>query len=135
ALIAVLKTGAGHVLLDPDFPDERLRSAADEAAISHLVTRAGLAGRLEGAWVTCVEGPDDVAHHEAGNLDVPIHGDDLACVMFTSGSTGRPKGIVSSHRNLVSTLVGQTYLPTGPDEVYLQSSPISWDAFSLEFWG
>ncbi len=56
--------------------------------------------------------------------------------MFTSGSTGRPKGIVSSHRNLVSTLVGgQTYLPTGPDEVFLQSSPVSWDAFSLEFWG
>ncbi|MFF7337765.1 amino acid adenylation domain-containing protein, partial [Streptomyces sp. NPDC008163] len=135
ALIAVLKTGAGHVLLDPDFPDERLRSAADEAAISHLVTHAGLAGRLEGEWVACVEGPDDVAHHDAGNLGLPIHGDDLACVMFTSGSTGRPKGIVSSHRNLVATLVGQTYLPTGPDEVYLQSSPISWDAFSLEFWG
>ncbi|MFC8538553.1 amino acid adenylation domain-containing protein, partial [Streptomyces sp. NPDC057249] len=135
ALIAVLKTGAGHVLLDPDFPDERLHSAATEAAISHLVTHAGLAGRLDGAWVTCVAGPGDVAHHDAGNLDVPIGGDDLACVMFTSGSTGRPKGIVSSHRNLVSTLVGQTYLPTGPNEVYLQSSPISWDAFSLEFWG
>ncbi|WP_158071797.1 non-ribosomal peptide synthetase [Streptomyces sp. CB01249] len=135
ALIAVLKTGAGHVLLDPDFPDERLRSAADETAISHLVTHAGLAGRLEGEWVTCVEGPDAVAHHDADNLGVPIRGDDLACVMFTSGSTGRPKGIVSSHRNLVSTLVGQTYLPTGADEVYLQSSPISWDAFSLEFWG
>ncbi|WP_330241434.1 non-ribosomal peptide synthetase [Streptomyces sp. NBC_00525] len=135
ALIAVLKTGAGHVLLDPDFPDERLRSAAGEAEISHLVTRTGLAGRLEGRWVTCAEGPEDVAGEDPGNLDVPICGDDLACVMFTSGSTGRPKGIVSSHRNLVSTLVGQTYLPTGPEEVYLQSSPVSWDAFSLEFWG
>ncbi|GAA2973016.1 hypothetical protein JCM13580A_10670 [Streptomyces drozdowiczii] len=135
ALIAVLKTGAGHVLLDPDFPDERLRSAAGEAAISHLVTRAGLADRLPGAWTTCTEGPDDVSGQSSGNLDVPIGGDDLACVMFTSGSTGRPKGIVSSHRNLVSTLVGQTYLPTGPDEVFLQSSPVSWDAFSLEFWG
>ncbi|WP_405762549.1 amino acid adenylation domain-containing protein [Streptomyces sp. NBC_01420] len=135
ALIAVLKTGAGHVLLDPDFPDERLRSAATEAGISHLVTRTGLAGRLPGAWTTCTEGPDDVSGQNSGNLDVPIGGDDLACVMFTSGSTGRPKGIVSSHRNLVSTLVGQTYLPTGPDEVFLQSSPVSWDAFSLEFWG
>ncbi|TXS07420.1 amino acid adenylation domain-containing protein [Streptomyces sp. col6] len=135
ALIAVLKTGAGHVLLDPDFPDERLRSAAGEAGISHLVTREGLADRLPGAWTNCTEDPDDVLGHDSGNLDVPIQGDDLACVMFTSGSTGRPKGILSSHRNLVSTLVGQTYLPTGPDEVYLQSSPVSWDAFSLEFWG
>ncbi|MFF5335334.1 amino acid adenylation domain-containing protein [Streptomyces sp. NPDC013181] len=135
ALIAVLKTGAGHVLLDPDFPDERLRSAADEAAISHLVTRAGLADRLTGPWTTCTDTPESLADQNPGNLDVPISGDDLACVMFTSGSTGRPKGILSSHRNLVSTLVGQAYLPTGPDEVYLQSSPVSWDAFSLEFWG
>ncbi|THA59934.1 amino acid adenylation domain-containing protein, partial [Streptomyces sp. A0958] len=135
ALIAVLKTGAGHVLLDPDFPDERLRSAATEAGISHLVTHTELAGRLEGPWTTCAEGPDEVSAYSSANLNVPIQGDDLACVMFTSGSTGRPKGIVSSHRNLVSTLVGQTYLPTSPDEVFLQSSPVSWDAFSLEFWG
>ncbi|MFG2594490.1 amino acid adenylation domain-containing protein, partial [Streptomyces sp. NPDC048462] len=135
ALIAVLKTGAGHVLLDPDFPDARLHSAAAEAGISHLVTRTELADRLQGSWAVCAEGPDEVSDHDADNLGIPIRGDDLACVMFTSGSTGRPKGILSSHRNLVSTLVGQAYLPTSPDEVFLQSSPVSWDAFSLEFWG
>ncbi|MGQ4357680.1 non-ribosomal peptide synthetase, partial [Streptomyces drozdowiczii] len=135
ALIAVLKTGAGHVLLDPDFPDERLRSAAAEAGISHLVTRAELAGRLPGAWTTCTEGPDDVADHDSGNLGTPIRPQDVACVMFTSGSTGRPKGILSSHRNLVSTVSAQSYGTFGPDEVFLQCSPVSWDAFSLEFWG
>ncbi|MYV68243.1 AMP-binding protein, partial [Streptomyces sp. SID2131] len=57
------------------------------------------------------------------------------CLMFTSGSTGRPKGILSSHRNLVSTVSGQSYGRFGPDEVFLQCSPVSWDAFSLEFWG
>ncbi|MGW2843349.1 condensation domain-containing protein, partial [Streptomyces sp. NPDC001493] len=112
ALIAVLKTGAGHVLLDPDFPDERLHTAATEAGITHLVTRTGLTDRLRGTWTTTVEGPDDVLDHSPDNPGLPIQGDDLACVMFTSGSTGRPKGILSSHRNLVSTLVGQTYLPT-----------------------
>ncbi|EST19556.1 hypothetical protein N566_28470, partial [Streptomycetaceae bacterium MP113-05] len=62
-------------------------------------------------------------------------GDDVACLMFTSGSTGRPKGILSSHRNLVSTLTAQSYGTFGPDQVHLQCSPVSWDAFSLEFWG
>ncbi|WP_411107796.1 AMP-binding protein, partial [Streptomyces sp. cmx-4-9] len=59
----------------------------------------------------------------------------MACVMFTSGSTGRPKGILSTHRNLVSTLTAQTYATFGPTETFLQCSPVSWDAFSLEFWG
>ncbi|MGW3389356.1 amino acid adenylation domain-containing protein, partial [Streptomyces cinereoruber] len=143
ALIAVLKTGAAHVLLDPDFPDERLRSAAADAGITHLVTRPGLADRLTGTWTTHTDpvadassapdarpGPDT----EPGP-GVHISPDDPACLMFTSGSTGRPKAILSSHRNLVATLLGQPYLPTGTDQVWLQSSPVSWDAFSLEFWG
>ncbi|WP_234320140.1 AMP-binding protein, partial [Streptomyces sp. KE1] len=52
--------------------------------------------------------------------------------MFTSGSTGRPKGVVAPHRALVSTFVGPDYLEFRADDVYLQSSPVSWDAFALE---
>ncbi|MYQ81802.1 MULTISPECIES: AMP-binding protein, partial [unclassified Streptomyces] len=134
-LIAVLKTGAGYTLLDPDFPDERLRSAARDAGIALLVTDDVLGQRVTGPWgvVSCSGGaPADAAED---NLGVPVTGDDVACVMFTSGSTGRPKGILSSHRNLVSTVTAQAYGNFGPDEVFLQCSPVSWDAFSLEFWG
>ncbi|MEU8760208.1 amino acid adenylation domain-containing protein [Streptomyces sp. NPDC048659] len=135
ALIAVLKTGAGHVLLDPDFPDERLRSAAADAGIGHLVTTPDLAARAEGPWTVVHAGHRDGPGTAAADLDVPIGPDDVACVMFTSGSTGRPKGILSSHRNLVSTVSGQSYGRFGEGEVFLQCSPVSWDAFSLEFWG
>ncbi|MDT0490191.1 amino acid adenylation domain-containing protein, partial [Streptomyces griseus] len=135
ALLAVLKTGAAHVLLDPDFPDERLRSAAGDAGIGHLVTRQELADRVSGDWATHTETPAELLDQGTGNLGLPLTAEDAACLMFTSGSTGRPKGILSSHRNLVSTLTRQSYLPFGPDQVILQCSPVSWDAFSLELWG
>jgi amino acid adenylation domain-containing protein len=61
--------------------------------------------------------------------------DDLACVMFTSGSTGRPKGVAAPHRALVGTVCGQRYVDFGPDEVFLQCAPVSWDAFVLEVFG
>ncbi|MGZ2362307.1 condensation domain-containing protein, partial [Streptomyces sp. 372A] len=82
ALIAVLKTGAGYTLLDPDFPDERLRSAAHDAGIALLVTDDGLGQRLEGPWgvVSCSGGAP--ADGQDGNLGVPVTGDDVACVMF-----------------------------------------------------
>ncbi|WP_237553736.1 AMP-binding protein, partial [Streptomyces sp. SID6137] len=55
--------------------------------------------------------------------------------MFTSGSTGTPKGVAASHRALVATFLGPDYLHFGPEQSYLQCSPISWDAFALEVFG
>ncbi|MGW0860500.1 condensation domain-containing protein, partial [Streptomyces sp. NPDC002690] len=135
AVIAVVKTGAGYTLLDPDFPDERLRTAAEDAGISLLLTDDALGRRAEGPWTLVSSSTDASADASDADLGLPIRGEDVACVMFTSGSTGRPKGILSSHRNLVSTLTAQTHGHFGPDEVFLQCSPVSWDAFSLEFWG
>ncbi|WP_143664442.1 AMP-binding protein, partial [Streptomyces sp. NRRL B-24572] len=114
AVIAVVKTGAGYTLLDPDFPDERLRSAATDAGISHLITSSALAERVEGPWATHIEAPGELLSRNPGNLGLPLSPDDSACLMFTSGSTGRPKAILSSHRNLVSTVSGQTYGNFGP---------------------
>ena len=62
-------------------------------------------------------------------------GTDLACVMFTSGSTGRPKGVAAPHRALTTTYLAQDYALFGPREVWLQASPVSWDAFALELFG
>ncbi|MGW1643245.1 AMP-binding protein, partial [Streptomyces lavendulae] len=138
ALLAVVKTGAGYALLDPEFPDERLAGTARDAALTALVTDTRHHTRLpEGPWrCTLVDaGREEIAGCSDEPLGTPLTWDDVACVMFTSGSTGRPKGILSSHRNLVSTLTAQTYATFGPGETFLQCSPVSWDAFSLEFWG
>ncbi|MCX4775495.1 non-ribosomal peptide synthetase [Streptomyces sp. NBC_01264] len=138
ALLAVLKTGAGYALLDPEFPDERLAGTAAEAGLRVLVSDGPHHARVgSGPWRTVrVDSESDlIGGRPSGPLDIPLTPADVACVMFTSGSTGRPKGILSSHRNLVSTVTEQTYAAFGPGEVFLQCSPVSWDAFSLEFWG
>ncbi|MFY1638253.1 amino acid adenylation domain-containing protein [Solwaraspora sp. WMMB335] len=136
-LLAVVRAGAAYTMLDPEFPDERLGWVVTDTGVSAVVSRTALVGRLPGdARTVCLD--TDVAAmagYPATAPDVPVTSDDPACVMFTSGSTGRPKGVVSSHRALVGTLVGQRYATFGPDEVFLQCSPVSWDAFSLEFWG
>ncbi|MCK8678848.1 non-ribosomal peptide synthetase [Streptomyces lichenis] len=138
AVLAVVKSGAGYALLDPDFPDERLFATARDAAVRLLVTDTRHADRLaDGPWTTVRADGEaaTTAAYPSTPLGIPLTPEHPACVMFTSGSTGRPKGILSSHRNLVSTLTAQTYATFGPGEVFLQCSPVSWDAFSLEFWG
>jgi len=134
ALLAVLKTGAAYTLLDPDFPAERLAAtAADSGAMLVLTGQPAPFPGTDHLGLTAAAAkmrgyPDD-------DLGLPVTGDDLACVMFTSGSTGRPKGVAVPHRALTTSYLGQDYASFGPREVWLQCSPVSWDAFALELYG
>ncbi|MEW2163788.1 amino acid adenylation domain-containing protein [Streptomyces sp. NPDC007084] len=134
SLLAVLKAGAAYTLLDPAFPVERLATVVTDAGAEVVVSDSRLAERLHPGprFVLLDTEAHAVARHSAEDLDVVCGAGDAACVMFTSGSTGRPKGVVSPHRALVSTFVGPDYLEFRADDVYLQSSPVSWDAFALE---
>ncbi|MEV0383892.1 condensation domain-containing protein [Nonomuraea sp. NPDC050643] len=110
ALLAVLKAGGAYLVLDPAFPEERLRAMVADAGAAAVLSPSG------------VERLPDAARH-----------DGVACVMFTSGSTGRPKGVAAPHLAITATVTGQGYAPF--DAVWLQCSPTSWDAFALELWG
>ncbi|MFC8924814.1 amino acid adenylation domain-containing protein [Streptomyces albidoflavus] len=139
ALLAVLKSGAAYALLDPDFPDERLTGTLRRTAAPLLVTDSATAGRFAGA--TGVRVLDLDAERGAVAARSPLAPRsgvtplDAASVMFTSGSTGRPKGVLSPHRAAVRVVLGQEFAAFGPEQVWLQSAPMSWDAFSLELWG
>jgi non-ribosomal peptide synthetase component F len=61
--------------------------------------------------------------------------EDLAYVMYTSGSTGRPKGVRIPHRGVVRLVRANDYARFGPEEVFLQFAPISFDASTLDIWG
>ncbi|MEU4250210.1 amino acid adenylation domain-containing protein [Amycolatopsis sp. NPDC026612] len=138
ALLAVLKAGGAYTLLDPDHPPAATRAVLAEVGSAVVVGRSAAAARIrdDGLTVVCL---DEEATAIAARPDTPppptAGPDDLACVMFTSGSTGRPKGVATPHRALAGTMVGQDFAGFGVDEVVLQCSPISWDAFALELFG
>ena len=62
------------------------------------------------------------------------HGD-AAYVMFTSGSTGQPKGVAVAPRAVVRLVRDADYVRLGPEEVFLQLAPVSFDASTFEIWG
>ncbi|WP_139063696.1 amino acid adenylation domain-containing protein, partial [Streptomyces zinciresistens] len=138
SLLGVLKAGAAYTLLDPAFPAERLATVVTDAEVRVLVTRDDLSRPLPPSGIRRVLLDRDaalIASLDDSDLGLVCGGSGAACVMFTSGSTGRPKGVVAPHRALVSTFVGPDYLGFCADDVYLQSSPVSWDAFALEVFG
>jgi amino acid adenylation domain-containing protein len=102
ALLAVLKTGAAYVPLDPTYPVDRIGFMLQDARAKVHVTRAELDRLLAGADVARVVLDHDgqtIAREDDSRLDIDVRADDLAYVLYTSGSTGKPKGVAVEHRN------------------------------------
>ncbi|GAA4956487.1 non-ribosomal peptide synthetase DhbF [Streptomonospora halophila] len=109
AILAVLKSGAAYLPVDPAYPDERVAHMLADAAplitatAPELAERAaalGARGILALTPETAAERPDT----DPADTDrtAPLHPDHPAYVIYTSGSTGRPKGVAVTHRSLAN---------------------------------
>ncbi|MGX1560733.1 amino acid adenylation domain-containing protein [Streptomyces sp. NPDC055506] len=109
ALLAVLKSGAAYLPLDPSLPTPRLSLLlADTAPVLLLTSDAALAGHPDlatGLPVQRVEQVDDTL--PTGPVPEGARPEDPAYCIHTSGSTGRPKGVVVPHRGPANLVQGQ----------------------------
>ncbi|WP_177307189.1 non-ribosomal peptide synthetase [Pseudoduganella namucuonensis] len=102
ALLAIAKTGAAFLPLDPDAPVERLADILEQSEACALLIEPSAGGRLGQlhANIVRVRWNDPLADlpdpAPANPQSAPAPGD-LAYVLFTSGSTGRPKGVMVEH--------------------------------------
>ncbi|WP_063756241.1 non-ribosomal peptide synthetase [Streptomyces sp. NRRL S-920] len=106
ALLAVLKSGAGYLPVDPQYPAERVAFLFDDVRPDAVITATETAGRLpEGPYARIMldeEPGTDLPDTPVGDAErratlLPAH---PAYVIHTSGSTGRPKGVVVSHASV-----------------------------------
>ncbi len=140
AFLATLKIGAAYVPLDPTLPAVRLNYLIDDSKPRAIITTKSLAATaLAGRRDTPLLHVDDpsAGAPDGGSESVchsggPTH---IACVMYTSGSTGLPKGVMIENRAVVRLVRNTNYCRFGPDEVFLQFAPFSFDASIFEIWG
>ncbi|MDJ0382275.1 non-ribosomal peptide synthetase [Streptomyces sp. G-G2] len=132
-LLAVLKSGAAYVPVDPAYPGERIAYLLQDAAPRLLVTTRAAAAALPPSDIERIVVDD--AKTAADIAAVPVTGARPASpsprhpayVIYTSGSTGRPKGVVVEHRSVVDYLgwAGTAY--SGAAGLALLHSPVSFD--------
>lgn len=135
ALLAVSKTGAAFLPLDPDAPLARLADIVQESgALALVIQEHGLERFAPVLSNIVVE-----SWHEAVAADVKttlptrVHPDTLAYALFTSGSTGRPKGVLMDHASLSRRLLwlSRTY-GIRPDDRSAMSTQITFDPSLIE---
>ncbi|HEV2735978.1 MAG TPA: amino acid adenylation domain-containing protein, partial [Longimicrobiaceae bacterium] len=106
-VLAVLKSGAAYVALDPASPDERLRLVLEDSAAALAVSSGALGDRVAGFGGRVVRLDADaeaIAARPDAAPEVPVSPRGLAYVIYTSGSTGTPKGVLLEHRGLSNYL-------------------------------
>ena len=140
AVLAVLKSGAGYVPVDPGYPADRIGFMLAESAPVVVVTTAGTAGVLPGGVPVLVVDDPVVAGVLAGlgGGDVPVVAGpgDVAYVVYTSGSTGRPKGVVVEHAGVVSLACWAAQAFGGGElSRVLGSTSLSFDVSVFEVFG
>ncbi|WP_063803464.1 non-ribosomal peptide synthetase [Streptomyces silvensis] len=143
ALVAVLKAGAAHVPVDPDYPAARVALMLADADPALLVTDKDTADRLPPTDVPVVTVDDAPLTEGQAPLAPPAEGpaprvahrpEHPAYMIYTSGSTGRPKGVVVTHAAIVNRLLWMQdqYRLDGSDRV-LQKTSASFDVSVWEF--
>jgi amino acid adenylation domain-containing protein len=137
ALIAVLKAGGAYVPLDPAYPKERFDFLVRDTDTKVMLTQEALASSVLADYrhACLLVDASWSSGADPGNLNAAGSPNDLAYVMYTSGSTGQPKGVMIENRSIVRLVRNTNFCRLGPDEVFLQFAPISFDASTLEIWG
>jgi amino acid adenylation domain-containing protein len=126
ALLAVLKSGAAYLPLDPAYPSERTGGIMADARPAILLTDQRPAGTLgEHAGMTMFLNDELPA---AGPVTADPEPDDLAYVIYTSGSTGKPKGVGVTHRNLAHSTAARSRFYREPVEGFLMVSSVAFDS-------
>uniref|UniRef100_UPI0037CAED6C AMP-binding protein n=1 Tax=Mycobacterium intracellulare TaxID=1767 RepID=UPI0037CAED6C len=136
AILAVLKTGAAYVPIDPAHPDTRIGFMLTDADPVAVLAGAGLAGRLDPYNVVVIDLADSAADSQpATALPAPAP-QDIAYLIYTSGTTGVPKGVAVTHHNVTRLLAAlDPALPPGAGSVWSQWHSLAFDVSVWEIWG
>jgi amino acid adenylation domain-containing protein len=146
AMLAVLKTGAAYLPLDPGYPAERLRLMVEDAQPCCVLTDTATdsyAADVASLPTATIRLDDPATARELKRLSPtapsdadrpePLRPSHPAYVIYTSGSTGTPKGVVVPHRGVVA-LVDWAAAEFGPESLahVLAATSFSFDVSVAE---
>ncbi|MCP4152199.1 MAG: amino acid adenylation domain-containing protein, partial [bacterium] len=148
ALLAILKTGAAYLPIDPGYPRERIDYMLKDSNAGILLKEIDESDELrEGVEIIEIQSiyslsaTTEIQQPESGirmqsfpNTQYPIT-TPLAYIIYTSGTTGHPKAVMVEHRSVVRLIANTGYIEFNRYRRLLQTGTLSFDASTFEIWG
>uniref|UniRef100_UPI0021E52480 non-ribosomal peptide synthetase n=1 Tax=Mycobacterium simulans TaxID=627089 RepID=UPI0021E52480 len=135
AILAVVKSGAAYLPIDPITPDARIDFIIEDATPAAVITRTKFASRLHrtGLVIIDVDDPTIEVSYPPAALPVPS-ADNIAHIIYTSGTTGRPKGVAITHHNIVQLIAVPTSFIPEAGQTTTQCHSYAFDLSVFEVW-
>ncbi|GKT34256.1 gramicidin synthetase, partial [Aduncisulcus paluster] len=136
AILAVLKTGAAYLPIDPAHPPQRIEFMVADSEPVVAITVATLMDRFTGLKLPVVDVDDPAARAQSCLAPTLPAADDLAHIIYTSGTTGIPKGMAVTHRNVTRMFdAAAVGVELAPHQVWAQFHSYAFDFSVWEIWG
>ncbi|MEV6118881.1 amino acid adenylation domain-containing protein, partial [Streptomyces sp. NPDC052109] len=137
AVLAVLKSGAAYLPVDPEYPAERITFMLEDAGPALVLASAATAEvvaqkKTPVLLVDSAEVLREPAGPAPAERPATLPGQ-LAYVIYTSGSTGRPKGVGVPLGSFANTVAALARFGAGPGSRVAQFASVSFDNFCLEW--
>lgn len=137
ALIAVMKSGAAYIPIDPHFPKDRIEYMLQDSAAKMLICSSGYSIKTsEGTQCISIDTAiSESQNYSSENPAINYNESDIAYLMYTSGSTGLPKGVIIKHSSLINLLKSMQKSPgIKAGDSLLSVTTVSFDIAGLELY-
>lgn len=123
SLLAILKTGAAYVPVDPNFPVDR---------INYILSNSNCNVMIDATVINAFQ-----EYKEKHTVAMPtVKPADTCYVIYTSGSTGKPKGVKIAHQNVTSFLANaENTLGFAGSKTVAATTNVVFDISVLELFG
>ncbi|MEV0674864.1 amino acid adenylation domain-containing protein, partial [Mycobacterium sp. NPDC050441] len=135
AILAVLKSGAAYLPIDPLLPDARVAFMVADAGPVAAVTTTELRSRLDEGDLAVIDVADAHIDVQPSTALPGPAADDIAYLIYTSGTTGVPKGVAITHQNVTQFLGSLDPALVGPGTVWSQWHSLVFDVSVWDIFG
>lgn len=133
AILAVLKSGACYIPIDPEYPQDRIEYMLNNSNAKMLLTFKKLESKVTFGNKLFIELDNKLYTSNRENLKNINKPEDLAYIIYTSGSTGLPKGVMLKHNNINNFIYGMcNIVDFDTTKTIVSVTTISFDIFVLE---